>query len=428
MRDMNPPPSPDRSIRNIPVPANHRRMAMPPGASPGEEEPAGTGGRPTPPRRSRRSLFIWSAVIVVIACAVVGLLVSTLFTGATITVTPHSESVTPPATMLAMLNAPAGTLQYQIITMSQQGTTSVAANGTEQVSRQASGVITIYNAYSAAAQKLIANTRFQAPDGKIYRIHQAVTVPGETGGTPGSVSVTAYADQPGADYNRGATQFTIPGFVGDPRYTKMSAQTAGMTGGLVGTEPSVAPADLASAQAKLEQGLADSLQGATGKIPQGFVVIPGTLHVTYSGVTKAPGQDNSTAVISEVAQGSADAVSLSDLAANIAKQTVQGYGGEAVNFADPSQITIALASSTKPAGGALTLALSGSPTLVWQFDPNALKQALLGKSKSQFETILQSFSPAIQCSTDAPCKASIRPFWTSTFPSNPDKINVVTGP
>ena len=108
-----------------------------------------------------------------------------------------------------------------MVTTSRTASTTVKATGTEQVSQSASGVITIYNDYSTAPQTLITNTRFEAPDGNIYRIHQGVTVPGATasaGGalTPGTISVTAYADQPGASYNIGQTQFTIPGFKNDP--------------------------------------------------------------------------------------------------------------------------------------------------------------------------------------------------------------------
>ncbi len=58
---------------------------------------------------------------------------------------------------------------------------------------------------------------------------------------------------------------------------------------------------------------------------------------------------------------------------------------------------------------------------MWQYDPNALKTALLGKSKSEFQTIVESFAPAIQSA-----QAKVRPFWEGSFPSDPGKIDVVT--
>jgi len=391
-----------------------------------------------PPRSPRRrqgffgSRFFWIIVVVVVICAAIGLLMSTLFAGATVTVTPRSAIVTAPATMQAQVNAPAGTLPYQIINSSRTASTSVPASGTKQVSLSASGVATIYNAYSTASQDLVATTRFQAPDGKIYRIHSAVTVPGAkqaADGTlmPGTVTATLYADQPGTDYNRtAATQFTIPGFQGTPKYTKFYAQAATIGGGLVGAQPAVSDTDMATAEQALKQGLSNAMNDMVAtQVPKQYIAVPGTLAVTYNDIVQTPGP-NGTAILSQTANASADVVGSEDLASAIAKQTVQGYAGEAVNFADPTQLSIALAASSS-ASGIITLKLSGNPKLVWQFDPNALQQALVGKPKAEFETVLKSFAPAITCSNDTPCKASIRPFWSSTFPSTPAKITVVTG-
>lgn len=366
---------------------------------------------------------------VVLVCAIGGVLLSTVFAGATVSVTARQAQVTPPASLIAQPNAPAGSLSYQIITTSRTASTTVPANGTQHVSRAASGVLTIYNAYSAESQRLIANTRFQAPDGKIYRIHDSVTVPGQTQNpdgsiSPGSATVSAFADSPGDSYNRGATQFTIPGFQGDPRYSKFSAKADAMTGGFIGDEAAIAPADLTNAQNLLKQGLDGALRtAAETQIPAEFLPVPGTLVITYGEVAQTPAGSGQV-TLSQSASASADIVRSTDLAAAIAAQTVQGYKGEAVDFADPSQISIALATTTTSATGPLKLNLSGSPTLKWQFDPAALKSALVGKNKNDFENIVQSFAPAIQCTTDTPCKASVRPFWSSAFPGSPDKITV----
>src|SRR5262249_20984903 len=148
-----------------------------------------------------------------------------------------------PTMVPAELNAPPGTLSYQMLTVSQSATTTASATGSQQVQKQASGVITISNAYSSAPQTLVATTRFEAPDGKIYRIHTGVTVPGMTAGKPGTVSEPAYADVAGVEYNRsGTTTYTIPGFKSDPRFTKITASSGSMTGGFTGTQPTVAAA------------------------------------------------------------------------------------------------------------------------------------------------------------------------------------------
>ncbi len=396
----------DRSIRNISVRHKHEHSE-----APTDEH--------TPRRRNRGSKRLWwVALAVVVVAAALGLVLSTLFAGAKVTVTPRQATVTLPASIPAQLNAPVGTLSYQNISATQSATTTVPAKGTEHVQKQASGTLTITNAFSATSQRLIANTRFQAPDGKIYRIRDSVVVPGVKGGTAGSISITAYADSPGPDYNRqGTTAYTIPGFKGDPRFSKITALSGAMTGGFVGERPAVAQTDLAAAQTKLEDRLNHDLtQALTASVPEGYEVVGGSASVTYSDPTQTPA-DNNSANLSLSATAVLVVIRSNDLATAVAKQTVQGYQGEAVTFDNPPTATVSGAAGKQ--SDTIQLQLSGDAKLVWVFDQNALKAALVGKAKSDFEPIIKSFEPAI-----AKADASIRPFWTSGFPTDPNKISV----
>ncbi len=417
-------PRSDRSIRNIPIPSGHRRAPV------HEQEEEFESMSPPPPyrhhRRRSRGWFLWAAVGVVVLCAVLGLLLSTLFAGAKITVHARAAEVTPPATMDAKINPAAGELGYTAMTVTRAATTSVTATGVKPVSRPASGVITIYNSFGTESQRLIANTRFEAQDGKIYRIRDSITVPGAIKAangtlTPGSISATVYADSPGVEYNRTETRFTIPGFKGDPRYTAFYAEGKAITGGFVGSEPAVAASDLAKAQALLRSELEKGINAAiTSQIPEGFTPVAGAFDVTYSDIAQTAGAGNS-ATLSQSATASAAIVRVGDVAAAIARKVVEGYKGEAVTLKEPSALTITTATTTKPVG-LLSLRLSGSVTLLWQYDAEALKQALIGKEKSSFESILNGFEPAI---TGA--EAEVRPFWKSAFPSNAEKITILAG-
>lgn len=420
MQDMTPPG--DRSIRNIPVPVNHRRAAR-------EPEPE-QYLEPSHPRRHR---WFWlSALVVVAVFAVGGLLLSTLFAGASVTMYPRQAAVAlSQQKVQAHYNAPVGTLSYQTVTLSQAASTTVPAAGQAQVSIPASGKATIFNAYSTANQRLITNTRFTAPDGKIYRIHSSVVVPGAVKNkdgslAPGSVTATLFADVAGESYNRGSTTFTIPGFQGSPQYSKFYAQTATLGGGFVGMQPSVSASDLASAKSLLQSQLDQSVRAQiTAQIPQGFVVLPGTVQIVFDMPTQGSG-GGTNAIVSQTATAVAAAVRASDLAGVVAKALVAGYTNAPVDFADLSQLVIVATSSSPTAlqnavtaKGPITLLLSGSPIIVWQFDSAALKAALLGKDKGQFETIVKTFEPAI-----TRADAKIRPFWQSAFPQDPNKIFV----
>ncbi len=399
----------EKSIRNISV--HKRRAAV--HARDYEVE--------TPRRRSRRPRHYWLiAVVVVLVCVAAGFLLSVIFAGATVTIHPRTQTVTLPSTLQAQVNAPVGVLAYQKISVTRSASQSVPATGTAHVSRAASGLVTITNTYSAAVQRLIANTRFAAADGKIYRIHDSVIVPGMTAGKPGTVTATIYADSPGPTYNRtDVTTFTIPGFKGDPRYTKFTAQSTGaISGGFIGDEPAVAPADLSAAKQALQKSVeADVRSAATSQIPAGYVALPGTLQISFADITQTKGENN-TANLTQAATATGDIVRQSDLAAAIAHKTVQDYHGESVLFGAGSNMTVGVASSTLQSD-TLTINLTGSATLVWQFDQNAIAQALVGKNKSEFETVIKSFQPAV-----AKADASIRPFWQGKFPDTVDKIKI----
>ncbi len=409
------------SIRDIPVSnSTHRR-------TPPKER--FEGDIPLPRRRKGSRRFIWITLGIIVICVAAGLLLATLFEGATVTVTPKMQAITPPANIVAMPNAQSGGLGYQTIALSQSATTSVNATGTSHVSKPASGVITISNTFSTAPQALVTNTRFAASDGKIYRIHSGITIPGgkknaDGSITAGTITTTVFADAAGDSYNRpNATTFTIPGFQGDAKYTKITAQSAAgaITGGFVGEQPSVSTADMQAAQSALQKSLDESLRGAvSSQIPNGFLPVQGSLVVTYSDISESAGSGTSV-MLSQTAHASMAMVSSPSLASILAKLLVSGYGGESVDFGSPNPLILQVATTTGSVNtGPLNILLQGNPTIVWQFDKQALSAALLGKDKGSFESVISTFSPAIE-----KAKASIRPFWKKSFPTDQSKLGIV---
>ena len=142
---------------------------------------------------------------------------------------------------------------------------SFPASGTESVETNAVGKLTVYNAYSAASQALVKGTRFESPDGKIFRLNKAVTIPaaklvkGKL--TPSTIEVSVTADKSGADYNiQPATRWTIPGFKGKPQFTGFYADSVdAMTGGATGLRPKLSDADRMNAESEVSEALRASL-------------------------------------------------------------------------------------------------------------------------------------------------------------------------
>ncbi|MEI6528991.1 MAG: hypothetical protein WCN88_01120 [Candidatus Falkowbacteria bacterium] len=82
---------------------------------------------------------------------------------------------------------------------------SFPATGEEFTGEEISGQVSIIN-NSAKSQALVATTRILSPDGKLFRIKDAVNVPAGV-----EVNVDIYAEKPSEDLAIAATTFTIPG-------------------------------------------------------------------------------------------------------------------------------------------------------------------------------------------------------------------------
>ena len=417
----------DRSIRNIPLPSSNR--------TPSYDEPLPSNRQGPPPRvplppKRRSSGWIW-VVLVILVCAVAGVLLSTVFQSATVSVNPKSVSITSVQQITAYPNGPTGTLLYKTLTASQTASTSVAANGTQHVSRAATGVVTISNNYSTAPQALTANTRLTTDDGKIYRIKTAITVPGAKKGsggtlTPSSTTVSVYADKPGESGNTTeAITLHVLGFKGDARYTKFLVQSQGpMSGGFVGDEPAVSPADLATAQDTLKKELDQNIRSvATSQVPEGYMAVDGSLSITYTSINQTSGPNN-TITLSQGVTATLAIIKTDDLAFMLAKQAASDYQGEPIHFKEVGVLQISLASASSTNTGPLALSVAGNPVLVWNVDAGALQKALLGSQKSEFETILKNFSATITCSKEEPCSENTRPFWRKTLPTDPAKVTI----
>ncbi|MDP2638829.1 MAG: hypothetical protein Q8P06_01515 [Candidatus Azambacteria bacterium] len=119
--------------------------------------------------------------------------------------------------------------QYFLLTKSGSKTIEKLSE-TSNIPLKTGGEIYIYNAYSATSQKLVAQTRFETKDGKIFRIQKPIVIPGAkmsgTKLTPSSIKAEVISDSAGEEYQVGPSYFTIPGFKGSPKYAGFYAESS----------------------------------------------------------------------------------------------------------------------------------------------------------------------------------------------------------
>ena len=236
-----------RSIRDIPMPNNHGTFTK-------KKKTRTTKTSTSKPPRDFSRFALWS--IVVISVVILGFAISSFFGGATVRITPKTQTVALNNTVT--FAAGTSTPEYLVMEISDSTNREVVAEGDEYVETKAVGKIVIYNTHSTSPQTLIEQTRFESPEGYIYRIQEEVSVPGQKvvdGKTvPGQLEVTVIADKAGEKYNISPTDFTIPGFKGDSRFETFFARSqTEMTGGFMGTQKVISTEQQAQVENELQK-------------------------------------------------------------------------------------------------------------------------------------------------------------------------------
>lgn len=308
------------------------------------------------------------------------------------------------------------------------GLKEVEATGEERVDRKASGQIIIFNDFNTSSQRLIKNTRFETPEGLIYRVDKSIVVPGQTTNEdgeviPGSIEVTVYADTSGDEYNIGLTDFTIPGFKGDPRFFKFYARSkTPIKGGFSGIEKTVAPGELSAARSEIHQSLEEEvLAEVKSEKPDGFVLFDDAYLIESTSLPNADAGSGGNVLVREEAVFYGFLFNELEFAKHVALNTVGSYEGEDVEIVGIENLEFKIVDKSLliPASAeAFDFTLSGSGKIVWLFDAERLKEDMAGKHRRDTQTVLSGY-PAIE-----KAEITIRPFWKRSFPDNPDKITV----
>lgn len=400
--------TPERSIRNIEPSEARLRMTRP---MPNR----------APERPPKRRFGIWIVALVALCVALVaGVLL--FFPGTTVTITPRSQTVPFDSVTLFTAypkeTAPPNSIGYTIFSQVFEDSAVVEANGIEKVEEQASGKITIYNEHSASPVRLIKNTRFQSPDGHIFRIPASVDVPGKTG-TPGSIEVTVVADAAGEEYNVPPGRFTLPGLRSTPdMYEKVYARsTTAFTGGFIGNRPAVPEATLDAARAEIRNRLTEKVNGLAAATTPGTFTFPTLARMSFE--TLPPREESGGNVrINEKVTVTMPLFDEGSFANAVGGAVSASAEGHTLTLVRSSDLSASSSLATLVPGESFVFSLSGVGQLIWNVDEEAVKTALLGKEETAFESIIGAF-PSVDTA-----RARITPLWAKTFPKDPSRITI----
>lgn len=229
-------------------------------------------------------------------------------------------------------------LPGQTLSGSKQVSAAFQATGTKDEGTKASGTITISNCYDTNPHTFVAGTRFQAPDGQIFRSTEDVTVPGGQGSffgctTPGKAAVSVQADQNGDSYNEAPAAYSMPGLPSSEQtgQNSISAKGGQMSGGTSKVVKVVQQSDIDAAQkAAFDQAKSDEQKDLKDRAKNGQYLLGDSFAQTASGVTSQPdvGQEATSATLTLTINYTELAVSAADLGKFLEQQAKQQMGDQ----------------------------------------------------------------------------------------------------
>ncbi len=375
---------------------------------------------------SRKLQYVLWGIMALIVVTSGSLFFFITFPKATVTVVPQSlEEATDQSFTLSLTNPGSNEIPLEKvtreITVSIAGIASGASNSSLATNsgNKAKGKITVNNTFSSEPQPLVATTRFEGANGKIYRTPSAVTIPGN-----GSLEIEVVADGAGEDYNVESTTFTIPGFKGSDKYEKITATSLGsITGGsgdAVPTGGTFIRADeevlRSRAAESAKQQFSDELQNDTDET---YTFTDGLVaeRITEENLPKVgttPGDYSYNAVFKITAYSTSKAAVIKSLIRNVKTN----YDG--ITFEPTNQVVSFTDFTVDEKGESATLKAHLDTTLKASIDKELIKKDIAGKSKEEMSSFTE-IHPEIKS-----LEATFKPTWAlKRIPSKAENIEVV---
>ncbi len=375
-------------------------------------------------RGNGKKIFFASTAVVLIGVFVIAMM--TVFSSAKIIINPKVTDIGVDMKLTASVDGGNEAVKYEVVKLSKSLTESVPASSEEVVEEKARGKIVIYNNFSSDPQRLIVRTRFETPEGLVYRVPESVTVPGKSvkNGveTPGSIEVEVIADEAGEKYNIKKTDFTVPGFKNDSeRYKGFYARSStDMSGGFIGKRKIVQESDKSSAMQKVETSLKEILEKEMQtKVPAGLTLLKGSMIYEFSELPQK--DDSSSATIGKEGVAYAILFDSTGLSNKIISEYIDDYPDWAqipAQITDFSGLSLKQTPAKVSQGEKLDLEIVGRANMVANIDIEALKDELSGRPRKDTNLIIDNFEGISGATT------TVRPVWKQAFPSDPAKIKV----
>jgi len=390
---------------------------------------------PPPPPESHARFVITRRRLLVIAGSIIFMSIlyglGNQLVRAKITITERRIPFTLLGAALTVSNqesADSGRLSFQSMVVTTTITREVYGSALTTSNTKATGSVVFFNEYSTAKQTVKKGTTLTATNGKKYITQSQVVVPGYTvvdkkkvAGTSPSVDIAAV--DTGESYNSTGTTLAVSGWANASK--TFYARSATISGGDAGISHTLTDAEREQVIATLQSQLIERLKRETrAQIPADLATFPelqfpliDTDSFSFKGGTvRFPASMTGTMVSYLIPRQALEQA--------IAAKALGDRTYPSVSIPDMGDLSIDLRSTVPTDPGvtpdAITIAVSGSGTVITKVPVDKVKERLLGVRRGLFTESLADI-PEIESA-----RFSFFPFWSPRFPSAWERINITT--
>ncbi|MBU1119435.1 hypothetical protein KKH43_06150 [Patescibacteria group bacterium] len=300
------------------------------------------------------------------------------------------------------------------------------AYGEQDISTKARGEVVINNTFSSSPQPLVAQTRFQAPNGSIYRVLNDVNVPGATvqdGETiPGRLQVVLEADQPGTEYNIESAKLIIPGLTGAKQAAIYAETLSPIAGGEKQVKRIISEEDMQNASNELlTQVEKKAIDELVSRIPKDQYFFKDAIktEIIERVASNEVGEEVTEYDLQITVRVSTMTFNQQDMEEIVAYEVEKALtDGKKVLQAGIDEGVTASLQNFDFNDKSMGIVLKIEKTFYYTFDETYVREELKGKSKEEIKTFLAE-NPHILSS-----EVTFWPFWVKKAPKLDKKIEL----
>ena len=381
---------------------------------------------------NKKSIYVFIVSIFIMICFF-AYIISSFLNKVNIIIKSKHQSFTIEKQTVNSLKGLDSKIPFEIMSIDFSDSVDLTLLETANISKKASGEVTIYNDYSKKPLIMKSGIFISDTTGKTYTLNDTIEVPGFTKdgdkkSVPGSIVTKVTAFLPGESYNNTNTDFYFNDFKNDSaRYKYIYAKSeGGINGGFSGFVYIVNDADKKILEDRIESEFKkEMIKKMKAQVPDGYILYEDSIFFDYKFDDNTLNSKSQQAKIMINGTIKAPIIKKKNLDTFMLKKYVPNKTDEEyknIELKNVENLSFNYSASMPEISkdtAVLDFQLTGNTEAIWHTDADMIKNHTLGKTINESLYMFQA--------NESIGSASVRifPFWLKKIPLDSKKVKII---